>query len=228
MFGLSKTFLFLFIICAAVFILFPQIDIQVTQYFFNPETKFAQNYTPPVIFIYYSVEILAIMMGVFILVMLPVTLIRKKPVLTISSKKIIYLLLVLMIGPILVVNVGFKDHWGRARPDRIKIFGGKSEFTPAFMISDQCPRNCSFVSGHAAFGFYLVSIGFIMARHRKKAIALAITYGAIAGFVRIYQGKHFLSDVVFSFFFTYMVAGLLYYFMFERTNPQQRVAEKGA
>lgn len=217
-FGLPKTFLISFVVCAAVFILFPQIDIQVTQSFFDPVSKFKFNYPLPVVFIYRSVEVLAVAVVASLIILLPVTLIRKKPVFSLSSKKIIYLLLVLIIGPALIVNVVFKDHWGRARPDDIKAFGGKLEFTPAFVISDQCSGNCSFVSGHASLGFYLVSLGFIVARHRKKVFALTMSYGAVVGFVRIYQGRHFLSDVVFSFFFVYMTAGVLHYLMFQRTS----------
>ncbi len=216
MFGLSKSCLFSFVVCAAIFILFPQIDIWIAGIFCDPITEFHQNHPPLVLFIYRSVEVLAVILVFSLITSLIITLIKKKDIFSISSKKIIYLLLLLALGPGLVVNIIFKDHWGRARPAQIREYGGQKEFTPAFVLSDQCPNNCSFVSGHASFGFYLVSIAFLMTRHRKKMFAFALCYGSIIGLVRMYQGRHFLSDVVFSFFFVYIVARILYYWMFER------------
>ncbi len=46
--------------------------------------------------------------------------------------------------------------------------------------------------------------------------AFAFCYGSIVGLARMYQGRHFLSDVVFSFFFVYITAEILYYRMFEK------------
>ena len=123
----------------------------------------------------------------------------------------LYLIAVVAIGPGLVVNVVFKDHWGRARPRDVVEFGGAKAFTPAFVISDQCPKNCSFVAGHPSMAFAMVALALVAARKRRAwLIALALTVGAVVGFGRIVQGGHFLSDVVFSAIFTVAVAAGLY------------------
>ena len=48
------------------------------------------------------------------------------------------------LGPGLVVNAGFKEHWQRARPYEVVNFGGTEQFTRAGLITDQCDNNCSF------------------------------------------------------------------------------------
>src|SRR5262245_11381118 len=44
-----------------------------------------------------------------------------------------YIALCAAIGPGVVANLGFKDHWGRARPSQITEFGGSKSFTPALL-----------------------------------------------------------------------------------------------
>lgn len=116
------------------------------------------------------------------------------------------LLLTLAIGPGLVVNALFKDNWGRARPSQIVEFGGDKRFTPAFAISDQCERNCAFVAGHPSVLFALFAGALMLRRRRRAAIATVAVLGALAGLGRVMQGGHFLSDVIFSGVFTYLVA----------------------
>jgi len=141
---------------------------------------------------------------------------EKKPF-NLTRKKIIYLFLLLALGPGLVAAV-LKDNWGRVRPKHIEQFGGKKEFTPAFVISKQCGRNCSFISGHASIGFYFMTIAFLFGRYRHIVFALTLPYGILVGLARIAHGKHFLSDVIFAFFFVYGLSMVLYYVLFERSS----------
>lgn len=109
-----------------------------------------------------------------------------------------------LIGPGLIVNVGLKSHWGRARPAHIVEFGGDASFTRALVATDQCARNCSFVSGEAAGAVALaISLYFLtrlmpdsVLRKRIRQWTLALT--ALAAFLRIVTGRHFLSDVLFA------------------------------
>lgn len=111
---------------------------------------------------------------------------------------------VLVVGPGLLANALFKEHWGRARPDAILAFGGDRVFSPPFLITDQCARNCSFVSGEAA-AWAAVSIAFGVllwasmppARRLWLVVVLAVP-ALLAGYLRIAMGRHFLSDVVFA------------------------------
>jgi len=123
-------------------------------------------------------------------------------------KSVGYLFLVFALGPGLVVNTLFKNHWGRARPLQVQEFSGSAVFSPAWIPTNQCNYNCSFVSGHAAVGFYLVAFGFLGKRRFWQTIG--ILAGTGIGLARIVQGGHFVSDVVFSFFTVYFVAWLVW------------------
>jgi lipid A 4'-phosphatase len=101
--------------------------------------------------------------------------------------------------------------WGRARPARIEECGGERQFTPALVIAGECERNCAFTSGRAAIAFYLMVLAFLLkGTWRRVAFSGAVLYGVAVGLVRIVQGGHFLSDVVFSFIIVYLVSAALY------------------
>jgi len=138
-----------------------------------------------------------------------------------SSRSVIFLLFTLGLGPGLLVNVILKDHLGRVRPYQVEAFGGNRQFTAAFTATGSCKSNCSFVSGDASIGYYLLAFLFV-ARKRRWAIALAAyTVGTAIGLVRIAQGAHFLSDVIFAGFFTFLVAWILHFLILapEKTSP---------
>ncbi len=216
LFGISWLAIGAFVLLAAVFIIFPEIDLWVSELACHPESLFYNNHPPLIRFIYHSVEVLTVTVVTVLLVLLAAVQIKKRPVLHMNTKSLLYLLIVLALGPGILVNLVSKNISGRARPAHIEQFGGKLKFTPAFVRSDQCSGNCSFVSGHASLAFYFISFALICRRHRKKIIAATLTYGTIVGMTRIYQGGHYLSDVVFAFFFVYFTAKLVYHAMFER------------
>jgi lipid A 4'-phosphatase len=125
----------------------------------------------------------------------------------------LYLALSLALGPGLIVNAILKDNWGRARPSQVTEFGGARNFTPAFVIAGQCQRNCSFVSGDASIGFATLALALLVARRRTVAVAAAVGLGAALGAMRIGQGGHFFSDVVFAGVFTALPILLLHRFL---------------
>jgi lipid A 4'-phosphatase len=215
--GFSKLFFPGLICCGALFFFFPQLDIKFSSFFYHPQNRFYLKDYAFCIFIYRSVEIIALGLAAGLPLLLFISAVLKNVFTSEFRKRVLYLILTLALGPGLLVNVIFKEHWGRARPDHIEQFGGSNRFTPAFVISSECKRNCAFVSGHASVGFYLISAAFLMKKHRKKGLVLAISYGFIIGLVRIIQGSHFASDVIFSFYFVYIVSKGGYKLMFERT-----------
>ncbi|MCJ8500738.1 phosphatase PAP2 family protein [Desulfatitalea alkaliphila] len=206
-----------FIALALVFILLPQIDLWMSGLFWDPEHRFFRYHTPAVLLVYHSVEVLSIALVIGLLILIAIIMKKGRAVWGVTRKECFYLLVVLALGPGLVVNVISKNISGRARPNYVEPFGGEQQFTPAFVLSDQCSRNCSFVSGHASIGFYFVALALVLRQHRKKTFVAAIAYGTLVGFGRIAQGGHYLSDVVFAFFFVYFTARATYYIMFERS-----------
>ena len=120
---------------------------------------------------------------------------------------LLFLFLVMAIGPGLVVNEVFKAESGRARPATVQQFEGTRQFTPAFEPSDQCSSNCSFVSGHAAMGFFFLALAWVLRDRRWLYWGAAI--GLLVGLGRMMQGAHFLSDVLFGYPVVYLTALLL-------------------
>jgi lipid A 4'-phosphatase len=221
--GLSRVFLVSASAAVLLFSFFPELDIRFSMCFYDPASRFYLADAPFCKWIYQSVEIITIVWVAMAVLLLAVMWIRKKKRFGLSIKQIIYLLAALAIGPGLIVNIVLKDNWGRARPYDVTAFGGTSAFTPAFVISSECRNNCSFVSGHAAMGFYFIAFGFLCRQRRSLIIFFAGIYGTVLGLVRILQGGHFLSDVVFAFFIIYAVSAVLYWIMFERKSLHETV-----
>jgi lipid A 4'-phosphatase len=130
-----------------------------------------------------------------------------------------FVTLMFLVGPVLVVNLGLKDHWGRARPDAVTQFGGEALFTPALRIADQCAANCSFVSGEGAgataLGVAMVVLApWVLAplplRRRRRALALALCLPVLAIVLRVAMGRHFLSDSVFAILIVLAIAAILH------------------
>ncbi len=120
-----------------------------------------------------------------------------------------FLFLVLVIGPGLVVNTTFKEHWGRPRPRDLVRYGGKEEYRKVWTWPGKQGGN-SFPSGHAATAFYLFVPYFLLRRNRPGRAAAILAFGIVCGLVmgiaRMTQGGHYASDVVWSGGFTWLVA----------------------
>ena len=216
--GLSRGFMGSFIAAALLFYAFPELDIRFSMLFYDPFSRFYLADAPFCRWIYESVEIVSIAWVVLAVLLIAALWIRKKNGFGLSARHLIYLLAALAIGPGLMVNLVLKDNWGRARPYDVIQFGGASAFTPAFVVSGECRNNCAFVSGHAAMGFYFIAFGFLCRRRRSLLFLLAGIYGTVVGLVRILQGGHFLSDIVFAFFIIHALSAVLYWIMFERKS----------
>ena len=125
----------------------------------------------------------------------------------------------LILGAGILVNGVLKSLWGRARPADIVEFGGTQTFTPAFRITDQCARNCSFTSGEAASISSLVLIALVLGwpmtgryvRWGLVTVLLPIAIGGSA--LRVMTGRHFLSDVLFSILLCGLIIIWLYWLL---------------
>ncbi len=73
----------------------------------------------------------------------------------------LFLALYMIIGPGLIVNTVFKDHWGRPRPIDTQLFGGKDQFHQLWERG--IPGNGrSFPSGQASTGFFFFAFYFLL------------------------------------------------------------------
>ena len=114
-----------------------------------------------------------------------------------SGKAMIFLIATIAIGPGLIVNLGLKDHWHRPRPVQTEDFNGPSPFMPWYDDDGACKKNCSFVSGEAATGFWMVAPASVLPPPwRGPAIIAAFVFGIAASLLRMAFGGHFLSDVL--------------------------------
>jgi lipid A 4'-phosphatase len=129
-----------------------------------------------------------------------------------------YILALFLIGPGLIVNAGFKAYWGRARPSNVIDFGGTAHFSPAWQISDQCAKNCSFVSGEGAGATaFTIALLLILLRYRHRLShplyrlgqSLAVLSLGFVAWQRVASGGHFLSDVLLSILLISLIAAVL-------------------
>jgi lipid A 4'-phosphatase len=213
---------------AILFVVFPAIDLGVAGWFFVPPHSFRLGETWIGRFfdsdIHFGMEwFLPVIVGVFIY-----GLVRKRPIWNLTPRNFLFVVLSIALGAGLLTNVVLKDSWGRARPSQILEFGGAKQFSPPFMRSTQCDKNCSFVSGDASLAASFLSFAVIAARHRRRWWAGIGTFTVVVGIMRMGRGSHFLSDVVFGIIFTTMIVLILQRLILEdrwRKWPKWRAPE---
>ena len=183
-----------------LFMAAPELDLRTSNLFYRAGDGFYLSTWPPVSFVFHLIPWLVVTQLLLIPLFVAFRCWRERGFAGPGLRAGVFVLLALALGPGVLVNGVFKDHWGRARPVQVSDFGGTRRFTPAPLVADQCDRNCSFVAGHPAVGFALIAYAYLArTRRRRRLIAAgAIAFGAVVGLVRIAQGGHFLSDVVFS------------------------------
>jgi lipid A 4'-phosphatase len=125
----------------------------------------------------------------------------------------VFLLLCVVVGPGLLANAVFKDHWERPRPRDIVELGGPLHYRPAPLPGGD--GGASFPCGHCSVGF-LIGAGWWVWRRRRPGLALAaLGTGVVTGFAlglgRMAAGGHFLSDVAWSAILALGAAHVLYH-----------------
>ena len=216
LFGIPPLFWLITALFSLLFLLFPEIDLQFTALFYqngfylehHPFNDVVYDWAPRVINLCVLLLLLSFLYCQFK---------KLNALFNIKKMVLLYLLSAILIGPGIFVNLILKEHVDRPRPRHIVEFGGDKQFIPALIVSDQCQSNCSFVSGHAAGGFALIALALLFQGWRRHLITVAaILTGGTIGLVRVMQGGHFLSDVIFAFLATYLTSRVLYYLFFER------------
>lgn len=195
-------------------------DIEVEKWFYSPVSGWFLGKENPWYFLYEYGNIPALLLSIGGLVAFVLSFFQRK---FISYRKVgLFLVIFMALGPGLVVNAVFKDHWGRPRPIDTMNFGGTEVFRHAW-DRGQPGQGKSFPSGHASVGFFLFSPFFFLRKTSRGWAAfflcLGMSYGILMGTGRMIQGGHFPTDVLWSGAFTYLTGLILYYvFGFNRIS----------
>ncbi len=206
------------LVAAILFVALPQIDLAAARALYLGDNRFVLSGSPIAVIWAEITRTVAQVTVAALAVGLILTLVRRRAVLGLDWRRYVFLLLCFGVGAGIVANAIFKENWGRARPSQTVEFGGEKQFTPAFVIADQCPRNCSFVSGDSAFAFGTLGFALVAGRRRRYVLA-ALGFGLVVGFGRMLTGSHFLSDVIFSGVFTVLTVLILERLLLPRSPP---------
>ncbi|WP_414462241.1 phosphatase PAP2 family protein [Hyphomicrobium sp. DY-1] len=182
-----------------LFVFAPDIDLVVARLFYVGDRHFIGNELDVFLLLRMGFQIFFYLVCTLTVVGLVMAARYARPWLDLSMRNWLFVALCLVSGPLVVTNLGFKDHWGRARPRQIIEFAGSKAFTPPFPPSGQCDYNCSFVSGEASAIYIVMFAAALLFKSRsRKFVTLGIVFGSLSGLTRMAQGGHFLSDVVFA------------------------------
>lgn len=207
-----------FVLLAILFVVFPQIDLAVSSWFYDPDSGQWWGSDSAVADSIY---------GIFRYI--PYFLV---PVLLFSviagffsfgpdkanRKLLTFLLVTLLAGPGILVHSVFKEGFDRARPKNVEQFDGRKTFTPAFVINETCSKGCnSFVSGHAAMGFWFMTLGWLF--NSRKWFWSGLAMGVLLSGTRIIQGGHFLSDTLFAGYVCYFTFRLCGWWILRQSKP---------
>lgn len=208
---------------ALIFVGWPEIDLAVSRLVYVEPRHFLLNGSGLGDALRLGFRILTWSAGMSAAAGIVLALARGRRLLDQSLASWVFLGLVLITGPGLLANTLLKDHWARPRPLYVVEFGGPDRFTPVLARSGQCARNCSFISGEASSIFALGFAVAMLARRRRAALmGAAVAAGALIGLIRIGEGGHFLSDVVFAGVFMALDVALMHWLMFGVLVPRAR------
>jgi lipid A 4'-phosphatase len=210
-----------FLVLALVFSLDPGIDLRVSSWFFDPASgQWSAGDAPWAERVRWLIAWAGALVPVAAILLFLAGRWLGRPIRGGDGRLALYLVLSLALGPGLLVNGILKEEWGRARPAQIVEFGRDRQFTPALMPSRECPHNCSFVSGEASLGFSFMALGWIAEGWLRPALlGFGLGLGVAIGLMRMAQGGHFLSDVLFAGVFTSFLCWALYYWLFQTGHP---------
>lgn len=138
-----------------------------------------------------------------------------------SLKNQVVVLSTLLLGPLLAVNSGFKEIFGRVRPRHIEEFGGPLDFTLAGDVIGQCNGNCSFVSGEASAGGWLFVCALLFVpKLRPYAYGVLFALGVFMALLRVSFGAHFISDAVLGYLVPPIICAVLALLITQKQKSQ--------
>lgn len=202
-------------VAGLVFGLFPAFDLRIARVFYDfsnaEHSTFALRYSPLVEHLRNAGLWVSRLLIVPAVAALAIKLILPRRKLMMSGRAIVFLIASLALGPGLLVNGVLKEHWGRYRPFDVSEFGGSGKFVAWWDPRGGCPTNCSFVSGDVAGAMWTIAPAALAPpQWRALAYGAALTLTGAMAAIRVMQGGHFSSDVIFAGVFTFLVIWLCY------------------
>ena len=205
----------LIVATSVVFVALPNLDLWFSGLFYQPGYGVPMGRLPAFIGLRAFGNDLTALIGVGLFAVLLIKLALPSRPSLVSPRDTLFILGTLAIGPGLIVNFIFKDHWGRPRPVMIDTFSGAQSFVGAWHISDACATNCSFVSGEASSAIWLLTtVVLVPPRWRELAARILLVLALLLSLNRIAVGGHFLSDVLLAWWMTLAVVAVAYRYLY--------------
>ncbi len=207
---------------------FTELDLDAARWFFHPgqADPWPEGDSPLWQWLYYSAPMLAGVTAAASLLVLAGALLARR--FSRLQPYALFVLLVVLLGPGLLVNGVFKEHWDRPRPRQVEQLGGHANYSPPLAIGEY-DAGKSFPAGHSSVAFSLIAFWFIWRRRRRwlagLALAASLTLGTLYGLGRMAAGAHFLSDVLWSALLPAGVALVLYHFVLRIPAREDRATQ---
>jgi len=196
------------LILLVVFNRFPGIDLAVAEWFFTewpcPEDHprpicggFMAMNDPQLMQIREVLHYLPVSIAIALMIAAVPAAYSARAKLRLFSRGALTAVATMFISPLFIVNMFLKEFVGRPRPVHTDVFAGELPFVEAGRFTDYCASNCSFVSGEASTGFWLVClVPLFPARFRSLAWVVTLSLAITTSSLRMAFGGHYLSDVV--------------------------------
>ncbi|MCW8994826.1 MAG: phosphatase PAP2 family protein [Psychromonas sp.] len=188
------------------------LDLLISNIFYVPGESFPLKNNPLIRFFYFSINVSVTLSIIFVIAFTIAASIKK----TLRKYKmwVVALFISMVVGPGLIVNSLFKDHFGRPRPSQSIEFGGTLG-SKAILEANWGNHGKSFASGHAAVPLSFLVLAFLAGRRGKVKLAKQLTVGLGAWYLlvccaRIAAGGHYFSDVAWAGYVSFVCAWLSY------------------
>jgi lipid A 4'-phosphatase len=205
---------------SAIFWLFPALDVAAAAALYAPPRGFIGEQSPALVVLLRLGRAIGWAVGALIIGVVVLRVVKPEWVSLSLRRRWWVTVLAVLLGPGLLVNGILKAYMGRPRPIQTTLFGGKVDFVPVWTYSKGCATNCSFVSGEASFGLFLIIFAFwLSGTARWAAFGVIGLFGVAMSVNRMAFGAHFLSDVLLAWSLTALVILLI-----DRYLPERLVA----
>jgi lipid A 4'-phosphatase len=203
-----------FLLALVIFLVFPELDLAVGSHMLGADGRFLLALSRAAELLHFATPYwVGLCIALFVLAAAAKLLGR--PIGGLGAWQALYVAAVFAIGPGLLTNTLLKDHSGRPRPVDVLQFQGAHVYVAPFAFDGACDHNCSFVAGDPSAAFAFIGPALLLPPGRRKwGIAAALGFGVAVGLLRMYQGGHFLSDVIFGAIFSMGTALALHWLMF--------------